>query len=282
MLKAAEDKNVVISFYQRKIIDSFRKPTARYAAESEAVADRNLEHILAFRPDGVAWLHAAATDVPQMLRLLEQKVPTVSTKRHLPGVEVPILREDDLVFASLALTQFQARGHRRIGLIIRSPEDDYFKSKIEALETVGKSLGITVEPSDYFCLEASPADLTANASESTITDLEAFLLQRPQVTGMLVVAASGIHALIEILRRNQSRQLQQLSIIHNTLDGVRIPPLPGGHSLATISPPLEDLGNQIVHALTKVAQRQPMPDMPRLVPTFQPGTSLKTAPPAEE
>ncbi len=279
MLKAAGEKNVVISFYQRKVIFPADEEDTT-AADSETIAARNLEHILAFRPDGVAWLHGISTELPQLNRLLERKIPIVSTIRHLADNKIPIIREDDFVFASLVLTQFQARGHRRIGLIIRPLNDDYFDSKIRALKAIGQSLGISVKEEDHFVVKGVPLSLDRSEKpqhlKETADELESFIMERPEMTGLFILASSGIHPMIEVLKKSSHKTVQSLSIVHNILDGVKIPPLPNGQSLATVAPPLEDIGAQIVHALTNVAKREPMPPTARLVPTFQPGDSLRS------
>ena len=72
--------------------------------------------------------------------------------------------------------------------------------------------------------------------------------------------------------------MQRLSLIFNVLDGVAVPTLPNGDTLARIFPPLEKLGEQLVHHLTAAANRQPIGPLPRLIPIFQAGDSMKPIP----
>jgi hypothetical protein len=92
----------------------------------------------------------------------------------------------------------------------------------------------------------------------------------------MVLAATGIRPIIQLHRTAFSERMKQLSVILNVLDGVAVPTLPGGETLARIYPPLEKLGEQLVHYLTAAAGRKPLGTLPRLIPMFQTGDSLKT------
>lgn len=280
MLQAAEEMNVVISFYQRKMIYPFEVEDDSIITDIEAITACNLQHVLAFRPDGVAWVHGAYTELPQLNRLLEREIPLVSTIRHLCDDKIPIVREDDFIFASLILTQFQAKGHRRIGIVTRPLSDDYFESKIQALKTVGKSVGVTVDENDFFTVEGVPQRMNVSKESErqkhSIEALETFLVERPEMTGVLILASSGIIPMIKVLEETSHEAVKRVSIIYNVLDGmIKIPRLPTGEDLAVISPPLEDIGSRIVHMLASIAKREPIPPAKRLVPVFKPGGSLR-------
>lgn len=278
MLQAAEEINVVISFYQRKMIYPFEVKDDSIITDIDAITACNLQHILAFRPDGVAWVQGVYTELPQLNTLLERNIPIVSTIRHLCDDKIPIVREDDYIFASLILTQFQAKGHRRIGIITRPLGDDYFDSKLKALSTVGESVGVTVDENDYFEVDGVPQRMNPSEESDSVESLESFFVERPEMTGVLILVSSGIIPMIKVLEKTSHEAIKRVSIIHNVLDGMlKIPRLPTGEDLAVISPPLEDIGSRIVHMLGSIAKHAPTPPAKRLIPVFKSGGSLREA-----
>lgn len=260
MIHAANLDHAVVSFYRRQAPGNL----------SPDLVEVDLARIKALKPDGIAWLHSIPEDEPILNELRRQRVPIVTTMRRLPKVELPLIREDDVVYASMVLSNFEARGHRRVGLILRSLADDYFHSKVEAFKAVADSFQVKMEERDFFFLP--PTD---PHGENQAEPLRDFLSERPEMTGLLILASTGIRPLLRLHDTPSRDRVAKLSLIFNVLDGVAVPTLPGGESLATIFPPLEKLGEQIVHALTGEMSKKSAPSPARLIPIFQSGDSLK-------
>lgn len=260
MIQAANQDHAVVSFYKRQA------PGNR----SPELIQMDLERITALKPDGIAWLHNIVEDTAILKVLRQQGVPVVTTMRRIPGVDLPLIREDNAVYASMVLSNFEARGHRRIGIILRSLDDDYFRAKIEAFAEVAGSFQVQARPEDYFFVPMSDA-----TGESQADEIRAFLEARPELTGLLVLAATGIRPIIKLFDTPFRSRMEKMSLILNVLDGVAVPTLPTGETLATILPPLEKLGEQLVHFLTATAGRRAPAELPRLIPIFQAGGSLR-------
>ena len=286
MIHAANQDHAVVSFYKRQAPDD----------RSPELARVDLERITAMKPDGIAWLHSLTDDAPLLKELQGLGVPIVTTMRRVPEVELPLVREDDIVYASMVLSNFAARGHKRIGIILRSLTDDYFRSKMDAFKEVSGSSQLRVDDQDLFFLP--PSDLNGEQQAGALAD---FLEARKELTGLLVLASTGIRPIIKLYDTPLAARIGKMSIIYNVLDGVAVPTLPTGESLATIFPPLEKMGEQLVHFLTAEANKVPaltgayggvadcagspstgadLVKVPRsatgrLIPIFQPGDSLK-------
>ena len=261
MIHAANASNAVVSFYKRRVPGDL----------SPDVARADLERITALKPDGIAWLHSIAEDAALLTELRKQGVPVVTTMRRLPGVDLPLIHEDDVVYASMVLTNFEARGHRRIGLVLRSLDDDYFRAKVEAFREVASSFSVQAREEDFIFLPQS--DPTGEQQTALI---QSFLEARPDLTGLMILAATGIRPIIKLYDTPFRERLKNVSLLLNVLDGVAVPTLPTGESLATIYPPLEKLGAHLGHFLIAAASRQPISTQPRLISVFQAGDSLKT------
>jgi DNA-binding LacI/PurR family transcriptional regulator len=260
MIHAANQDHAVVSFYRRQAPGNL----------SRDLVEVDLARIKALKPDGIAWLHSIPEDEPILNELMRHRLPIVTTMRRLPNVDLPLIREDDLVYASMVLSNFEARGHQRIGLILRSLTDDYFRSKAEALKEVANSFQVSVHERDFFFLPPSDP-----LGETQADALNEFLLARPELTGLLIVASTGIRPLLKLYETAAKERVSRLSVVFNLLDGVAVPSLPDGASLATIHPPLEKMGEQIVHELSGRAGHKILPSAPRLIPVFQKGDSLK-------
>lgn len=262
MIHAANQDHAVVSFYKRQAPGNL----------SRDLVAVDFDRIRALKPDGVAWLHSIPEDAPILNELRALRLPIVTTMRRLPGVDLPLIREDDVVYASLVLSNFEARGHRRIGIILRSLTDDYFRSKVEAFKEVAGSFQVKADEKDFFFLPPSDPQ-----GEHQAEPLREFLTARPEMTGLLILASTGVRPLLELYQTPLRDRVSRMAFIFNVLDGVAVPTLPTGESLATIFPPLEKLGEQIVHALTSDVARKSMPSPSRLIPVFQTGDSLKPA-----
>jgi len=260
MIQAANVDHAVISFYKRRAPGNLSPELVRL----------DLERIKALRPDGIAWLHNIVEDAGVLMELKKQGMPLVTTMRQVPGVELPLIQEDNLIYASMVFSHFEARGHQRIGIILRSLDDDYFRSKVEAFREVAPSFKVQARDEDFFFIP--PSDPTG---EQQGPALQTFLESRTDLTGLLVVAATGIRPVIRLHQTPFAERMKKLSIVLNVLDGVAVPTLPTGETLARIYPPLEKLGEQLVHYLTAVAGGRPLASLPRLIPVFQTGDSLK-------
>lgn len=260
MIQAANVDHAVISFYKRRAPGNLSPELFRL----------DLERIKALRPDGIAWLHNIVEDVGVLVELKKQGMPLVTTMRQIPGVELPLIQEDNLIYASMVLTNFEARGHQRIGIILRSLDDDYFRSKVEAFREVAPSFKVQAGAEDFFFLPQSDP-----TGEQQGPALQSFLESRPDLTGLLVMAATGIRPVVWLHQTAFAERMKKISIVLNVLDGVAVPTLPTGETLARIYPPLEKLGEHLVHCLTAVAGGRPLASLPRLIPVFQTGESLK-------
>ena len=242
----------------------------------------DLERITAMNPDGVVWLHSSLDDVGILKDLMSANLPIITTMRRLPQLNLPLLREDDVVYATMVVSNFEARGHRRIGIILRSTKDDYFRSKVDALRKVAESSQVQVSDSDFFPL--SDDDPTG---EHQAEALKAFLESRKGLTGLLVLASTGIRPVMQLYETEFRDEISRISIIFNVLDGVPVPALPSGESLATIFPPLEKMGEQLVRYLSLEVQKMnhvsatgetgqsSLRPVPRLIPIFHAGDSLR-------
>ena len=146
----------------------------------------------------------------------------------------------------------------------RSLTDDYFRSKAEAFREVADSFQVAVDENDFFFLPPSDPH-----GENQAEPLRDFLTARNGLTGLLILASTGIRPVLKLYESTLRERISRMAIIFNVLDGVAVPTLPTGESLATIFPPLEKLGEQIIHALTSEVSRQPKPAPPRLIPMFQ-------------
>jgi len=261
MIQAANANHAVVSFYKRRVPGDLSPELAR----------TDLERITALKPDGIAWLHSIAEDAAILTELKKRGVPVVTTMRRLPGVDLPLIHEDNVVYASMVLANFEARGHRRIGLVLRSLDDDYFRAKVEAFREVASSFGVQAREEDFIFLPQS--DPTGEQQTGLV---QSFLEARPDLTGLMILAATGIRPIIKLYHTPFRERLKKVSLLFNVLDGVAVPTLPTGESLATIYPPLEKLGEHLVHFLSAAASRQPLGPQPRLIPVFQARDSLKT------
>jgi DNA-binding LacI/PurR family transcriptional regulator len=262
MIRAANVDHAVVSFYKR------RTP----GDSSPQLVKMDLERIMAVNPDGVAWLHSIPPDAPILRKLQESRVPVVTTMRRLGGIDLPLIHEDNVLYASIVLSNFEAWGHRRIGMIIRALDDQYFRAKVEAFREVASTLRVRVAEEDFFFL---PADDPTGENQDGA--LRKFLDSRPDLTGLMVLAATGIRPVVKLFEGRYAERMKKLSLIYNVLDGVDVPVLPTGETLATIYPPLEKLGEQLVHYLSAAVDGKPVDNLPRLVPIFQSGDSLRRA-----
>jgi len=181
------------------------------------------------------------------------------------------LRRGASFYAAIVLSQFHARGHRRIGVVSRDPnEDEYFSSKINALRQIGASLKMRVEDSDFFISSSNLVDF-----KEEIEKLKGFLEDRGDLDALLLLASNSIIPIAKLMGTSMRERLSSMSIVLNVLDGVKIPKLPSGDSLATITPPLEELGKRLGNRLLDgIAGKQVSFDDP-LIPHFRPGDSLK-------
>ena len=262
MIQAANVDHAVVSFYKRQA----------HARLNDKRARSDLDRILAMRPDGIAWLHSVPEDTEILREIRSRNLPLVTTMRHLPGMDLPLIREDDLVYASTVLANFEARGHRRIGIILRELEDEYFRSKVDAIREAASSSQISVSEQDFFFMPSGDPD---PSGELQVEPLRKFLEARPHLTGLMVLAATGIRPVIKLFDSAMGERMKKISIIYNILDGVAVPTLPTGENLATITPPLEKLGGHLVHSLTAMVKKEQPVALPRLVPIFQAGESLR-------
>jgi len=260
MIQAASQDHAVVSFYKRRAPGDF----------SPELVQMDLDRITALKPDGVAWLHSINADAVILAELAKRGVPVVTTMRRVPGVDLPLVQEDGLVYAAMVLSHFEARGHRSIGVILRSVEDDYFRLKVDAFREVAPSFQVQASTGDFFHLP--PSDPTG---EKQVEPLRRFLEARPHLTGLMVLAATGIRPVLKLFSSPMGERMKKISIIYNILDGVAVPTLPTGENLATITPPLEKLGGHLVHFLTAMVKKDQPVALPRLVPVFQTGESLR-------
>lgn len=261
MINRANRDHSVVSFYKR------RTPGDR----SPALVQQDLESVLAMNPDGIAWLHPRDEDTEILSELHRRRIPVVTTMRKIPGLDLPLIQEDNLVYASMVLANFQARGHRRIGIIGRSTSDDYFRAKVAAFAEAAPSFQVEVRERDYY--EMSPPEVMSDQVEDQA--LQKFLEDRPDLTGLLVLAATGIRPIMSLRNGSFAARMNRLSLILNVLDGVEVPTMPNGESLAAIYPPLEKLGEELVHQLSLLISGASAAALPRLVPVFREGDSLK-------
>lgn len=257
MIKAAESHNAIVSICQRKMF-------------TEDGNGSEIERILDEKPSGIAWIHYADCDIPKLQQLTKVNLPVIMTKRGNPDLGLPLIREDDLLFAAIVLSHFLAHGHKRIMYITRTLDDEYFRSKVEALREYGQTIGISISDKDLFFLKGTP-----EACRESAQQLTEFLENRKDITGMITLASSGIASVVHLLEHTDSTRIRNLSIMHNVLDGVATPSLPTGETLAQISPPLEQIGSHLVHQLIAKIRNDAPPEVPRLIPVFTPGSSLK-------
>jgi DNA-binding transcriptional regulator YhcF (GntR family)/DNA-binding LacI/PurR family transcriptional regulator len=260
MIHRANLDHAVVSFYKR------RTP----GDNSSELVKFDLARITALRPDGIAWLHCRDEDAAILNELKKLRIPLVTTMRQAPGTDLPVIQEDNLIYASMVLSNFEARGHRRVGIIARSQEDDYFRGKLQAFREVAPSFKVQVRDDDIFYIPAS--DMRGDQQEQA---LATFLDERRDLTGFLVMAATGIRPLLSLYHSAMAERMKQLSLVLNVLDGVAVPDLPNGETLATIYPPLEKLGEQLVHYLIGAAGRRTDIPASRLISIFREGDSLK-------
>ncbi len=263
VIHAAEHRDTAVTVYRRKAVAPHH-----YDKES---SERDLENILAARPNAIAWLHVSPFDMPILKELKRRGIPLVTTIRKLPEFDLPLLREDDLVYASIVLSQFHARGHARIGMVIRDPDsDEYFLSKIAALRKVAATLNVSVKQSDCFVLKSDLVQV-----EKATAEFKQFLEEREDLKALLLLATNSIKPVVDLMNSTLRERLSKMSIVLNLLDGVKIPPLPTGESLATITPPLEELGKQLGNLLMAQTSGKQPESLDPLIPIYRPGESMK-------
>ncbi len=263
MINRANQDHSVVSFYKR------RTP----GDHSPDMVQQDLERVLAMRPDGIAWLHSRDEDAEILRELHRRRIPVVTTMRKIPGLDLPLIQEDNLVYASMVLSNFEARGHRRIGIVGRSTDDDYFSAKVAAFQQAAASFQIEVRAQDYF--ELSPPGSISHEEEDRA--LQKFLEEREDLSGLLILAATGVRPIMALQRGSFAKRMKRISLVLNVLDGVEVPTMPSGESLAAIYPPLEKLGEELVHQLSAAVRGESLQTLPRLVPVFRNGDSLKMA-----
>ena len=265
IIDATQNRNTIVSVYRRQAVLPF--------TYDRKVSGKDLENILAARPDAVAWLHALPQDKPILSELKKRDLPVATTIRSLPEVDLPRIREDDLIYAAIVLSQFHARGHRRIGVVTRNPEsDDYFSSKIDALIRVARSLNMQVDESDRFISNSNLVDFDRDMEE-----LGNFIEERPDLDALLLLASNSIIPVAKLMGGAMSERVSAMSIVLNVLDGLKIPKLPSGESLAMIHPPLEELGKRLAEFLLGGMAGRHDEEARPLISCFRPGNSLKFA-----
>ena len=263
VIHAAEHRDTVVTVYRRKAVVPLR-----YDKES---SEKDLENILGARPDAIAWLHVFPFDMPILKALKRREIPLVTTIRKLPEVDVPMIREDDLMYASIVLSQFHARGHPRIGVVTRDPDsDEYFFSKIAALRKVAAALNVSVKQSDCFVFKSDLVQF-----EKATAELKQFLEEREDLKALFLLATNSIKPVIDLMNSSLRERLSKMSIVLNLLDGVKIPPLPTGESLATLTPPLEELGKQLGNLLIAQTSGKQPESLDPLISNYRPGESMK-------
>ncbi len=260
MIHTAELNKGIISFLQRS-----DPPYENFAVDIE------LEKILATEPDAIAWLHASPNDRPLLEKLKETGLPLLTTMREFKDLDIPFIGEDDLLYASMVLSPLRALGHRQLGIITGNPADGYYSSKIAALKDIGQALDVEVSESDLFYFRAK-GKKEYDFHSSRIRE---FISERKTLTAILVLKSDGINPLINLMKTSFQTTLSKVSLIFNVLDGVSVPELPMGRQIATISPPLIQLGEYIFTMLKNKSYERPYPAVPRLIPVFRPGSSLK-------
>lgn len=260
IMHAAEQNNGVISVLQRSD-----------PPYDDRVADCEFEKIMSIEPDAIAWLHATSQDKPLLERFSATGLPLLTTMRAFHDLGIPFLREDDLLYASIVLTSLRTLGHRRLGIIAGNPGDNYYKSKIDALQDVGRSLDIEIREQDVFCFQArDKADYRFHA-----TRLREYVSERKNISAILVLKSDAIHPLKILLQSSFRKAMSNISLIYNVLDGVTMPDMPAGETLATISPPFAEMGELIFTALKNMVDNVPDNGNLRIIPTFKAGSTLK-------
>lgn len=285
MINAAEGEKAIVSFFQRNIPLPLRT--------DEKASARDLELILSENPAGIAWLHAFPMDAFILKELRRLEIPVITTVRKLPGIDLPMIRENDHLHAMLALSQFQAHGHEHVGVITReSQNDDYFASKHTALLRVASSLGIELPERNIYCMKShreiaavlnmhlKKAEIDRLKSDlvdfdADVSDLELFLNERPHLTGLYILATTGIYPVTQLMERSPASLLNKISILLNMQDGVKVSALPTGESLARITPPLEELGEAIVNGLFHMISGGDFVAVDNLIPRYVHGASMK-------
>jgi len=286
MINEAEKSKGIVSFFQRTIPIPIRF--------DEAIARKDLDRILAENPDGIAWLHAFPTDSYILKELVRREIPVITTIRKLPGIDLPLIRENDHLQAMLTLSQFQSLGHKHVGIISRKDDDDedYFPSKKRAFQEVGHSLGIPLPEKNFYYLN-TPRELAAALNitqkkeaplevdpkliniDKDVEGLQNFLEEQTHLTGLFILATSGIFIVSKLMEKDPRGKLGDMALLLNLLDGVKVPPMPNGEQLAKITPPREELGKFLVEKLLSHIRGDPLESAERLIPQYIPGDSMK-------
>ncbi len=257
MLVSGTGKNLKISFCQLSDADDNR-------AEKSL-----LDKVLADMPDGLVWFHAKTGDRNILVRLKELNIPIITTMRKIPGVDVPVVKDDDIAFGFLVMSALKTHGHSNIGVLCGNPEDDYYCQRISALRQAGLPLGVNINDKSLLDLgNVENAQAGANL-------LAGFLEENRDITALVVLHSYSIHYVAKLLCSPRSGIIQNKSLIYNVLDGVSIPSIPHKLELATVTPPLKKMGEEIMRKLLSMIDNTTDFTPTPLIPELKAGNTLK-------
>lgn len=229
----ASQRDVVLSICHRGTEDCYH---------TSDDSDTILQKIMDYSPDGVIWHHAYRHSLVPLARLFERGVPLVTSMRKFKELPLPFVGEDDRDYARQLVSLLQQHGHRSLALLVTCQGDEYYDRKYEALKEEGALCGVSV--SRDLCM-----NMITMSDDEKKEKLEAFLDANPELGAILVLVSNEFRFVIELFEGRMAERMRKMTLIYNVLDGVAIPRLPTGESVAMIEPPLEEMGARLIQVL---------------------------------
>lgn len=259
MMVSGAGKNLKISFCQ--LSDDDKNHTEKSL----------FDKVCADMPDGLVWFHAKASDRNILTKLKGLNIPIITTMRKLQGMGVPVVKDDDIAFGFLVMSALKTHGHSNIGVICGNPEDNYYRHRISALCQAGISLGININSNDIIDLG------NVENAEEGVNLLSGFLEKNRDLTALVILHSYSIHYVVKLLFSPRPDIIQSKSIVYNVLDGVPVPSMPNKLELTTVTPPLKQMGEEIIRKLLSMIDGSPDFTSTPLIPELKAGITLKQA-----
>lgn len=208
---------------------------------------QDFEEIAHFGRAGIVWLHLAhnPATLVALTRLRDRNIPIVSTMRGVPGLGIACIHEDVCGWAESIVEAFANRGHENLALLTGSLSDPYYAARVDALRTAAEKHRLSIPPQRVI----ESGQLWTREENTAL--LAEFLRRDAGLTAFVCIQSSEIESVAELFesRNHPDPAWQKLSILLNRLDGVPLESLPDGRRIATITPPLEEIGRRLVQVL---------------------------------
>lgn len=231
--------------------------------------ERNLRVLLSQRADGAILIPTRIGWSGRAAALSELPVPTILVDRRLDGLDVDSVTTNNIRVGELAGSHLLTRGHRRVGVIMGSPEHQIARHRLEGFRQAFASQGVSL---DERLIEKNNFDVTAGHAAAL-----RLLRSRDRPTAIF---ATNNHLALGLLRAIADEGLK----VPDEISVIAVDQLPWSGlmraSLTVVTQPSEDIAEAAVSTLlSKIGRgndrsRTNGKTMLVLEPTLVPGGSV--------